>query len=582
MLANTVVDRDAVLAVFDEYDAVCDKLAGLNFDALSLPELLELASRRETQARRAPTVDHRLLAEAQTRVTAREIGAKSWADALAIRLRISPTEAKRRVTEAALLGPRTAVSGEPLPPVLPATATAQAAGQINTEHVAVIKKFFDKCPVPLDASTHTEIDTDLARIGAGNSPDILRRCAERIAYLLNQDGPEPQESVQERRRGIVISPQRLDGTSKIFGYLDAETAATLAPMLAKLSAPGMCNRADEHPCVDGTPSAEAIAADTRTAAQRTHDAFLAMGRALLASGKLGQHNGLPVSVVISTTVRELESLSGVATTGSGIRLSIPQVIHMAARARQYLAVFANHKEVPLYLGRAKRLASVGQRLALHARDGGCTKPGCSHPPDRCQGHHAERDYAQGGQTDITDLTLACPKDNRLVSEQGWSTRVRDDGRVEWIPPPLLDTGQDRLNHYWHPEDLFHPDQPTLSNDCGEDIGVDDGGHDADETPAELPSEPIEPGPQAEVSRPSHADETSDTGTDSNRHETPDDHAQPDDQATQIAGNQDTDDDALETDERPENPDPSSEEAEDTGSRSDTTQGPGNRDGPHDP
>ncbi|WP_264028891.1 class I SAM-dependent methyltransferase, partial [Mycolicibacterium brisbanense] len=30
-------------------------------------------------------------------------------------------------------------------------------------------------------------------------------------------------------------------------------------------------------------------------------------------------------------------------------------------ARHYLAVFADHKEVPLYLGRSKRLASVGQR-----------------------------------------------------------------------------------------------------------------------------------------------------------------------------------------------------------------------------
>uniref|UniRef100_UPI0021F25758 HNH endonuclease signature motif containing protein n=1 Tax=Mycolicibacterium brisbanense TaxID=146020 RepID=UPI0021F25758 len=340
-------------------------------------------------------------------------------------------------------------------PVLPATAAAQAAGQINTDHVAVIKKFFDTCPVPLDATTHEEIDSDLARIAAANSPDILRRCAERITFLLNQDGPEPPEDIQARRRGITICPQGLDGTSKIHGYLDAETTAVLTAITAKLGAPGMCNRDDDHPCLAGSPSAEAIAADTRTHAQRTHDAFLAMGRSLLASGKLGQHNGLPVSVVISTTVRELESLSGIATTASGTRLSIPQVIAMAAPARHYLAVFADHKEVPLYLGRSKRLASVGQRLALHARDGGCTKPGCPHPPDRCQGHHADRDYAQGGHTDITDLTLACPKDNRLVSEHGWTTRVRDDGRVEWIPPPLLDTGQDRLNHYWHPEDLFH-------------------------------------------------------------------------------------------------------------------------------
>ncbi|WP_156750676.1 DUF222 domain-containing protein, partial [Mycobacterium sp. 852013-50091_SCH5140682] len=174
MLANTVMDREAVLAVFDEYEAACDKLATLNFDALSLPELLELQSRREIQVRRAPAVDHRLLAEVQSRATAREIGAKNWADALAIRLRISPTEAKRRVTEAALLGPRAAVSGEPLEPVLPATAAAQANGQINTDHVAIIKKFFATCPVSLDGATRTQIDADLAGIATGNSPDILR------------------------------------------------------------------------------------------------------------------------------------------------------------------------------------------------------------------------------------------------------------------------------------------------------------------------------------------------------------------------------------------------------------------------
>ncbi len=258
--------------------------------------------------------------------------------------------------------------------------------------------------------------------------------------------------------------------SKVHGYLDAETAATFAAILAKLAAPGMCNRADDTPCVEGTPSTEAIATDTRSAAQRTHDAFLAIGRALLASGTLGQHNGLPVSVVISTTVRELESLAGVATTSSGTRLSIPQVIGMAAHARHYLAVFANHTEVPLYLGRSKRIASVGQRIVLHARDRGCTKPGCANPPDRCQGHHGELDFAKGGQTDITDLALACPADNRLVNDHGWTTRIRADGRIEWIPPLLLDTGQDRLNHYWRPEDLSHPNEKPLSDGRGEDTG----------------------------------------------------------------------------------------------------------------
>ena len=42
-----------------------------------------------------------------------------------------------------------------------------------------------------------------------------------------------------------------------------------------------------------------------------------MGRALLASGQLGSHNGLPVTMAISTTLQELESGTGQAVTGGG-------------------------------------------------------------------------------------------------------------------------------------------------------------------------------------------------------------------------------------------------------------------------
>ncbi|QRY50167.1 HNH endonuclease signature motif containing protein [Mycolicibacterium septicum] len=456
MHSNTVSGREAVLAVYDEYDAVCAKMAALNYQTLSLPELLDLQSRREHQVRCAPAADHGLLAEMQSRTTAAEIGAKNWADVLAIRLRISNKEAKRRIAEAANLGPRTTVTGQSMAPVLPATAAAQAAGDINTDHVAIIRKFFDKPPVPLDAATHAQIDADLARIAAGNSPEILKQCADRIGFLLNQDGDAPSDEQPERHGEIIIGPQNADGTSEIRGRLTPEARATLEPILSRYGAPGMCNPADEHPCTTGTPSTEAIAADARSAAQRNHDALVAIGRNALSSGELGQHNGLPVTIVVSTTLRELETRTGTGLTASGTRLPIADVIRMAAHAHHYLAVYENHRQVPLYLGRSKRIASPAQRLVLHNRDRGCTRPGCTCPTDRCQTHHAKADFSQGGLTDVTDLTLSCPKSNRLVHNKGWRTRVRDDGRVEWIPPPLLDTGQDRINHYRHPEDLFHP------------------------------------------------------------------------------------------------------------------------------
>jgi hypothetical protein len=77
--------------------------------------------------------------------------------------------------------------------------------------------------------------------------------------------------------------------------------------------------------------------------------------------------------------------------------------------------------------------------------------------------HAVKDWAHGGQTNIDELTLACPTDNRLVDEKGWQTRKRKDGTTEWIPPPHLDNGQPRTNTYFHPEKLL-PDEDDDESD----------------------------------------------------------------------------------------------------------------------
>lgn len=77
---------------------------------------------------------------------------------------------------------------------------------------------------------------------------------------------------------------------------------------------------------------------------------------------------------------------------------------------------------PLYLGRAKRLASTAQRIMLYAKERGCTFPGCTAPAYHSQVHHAVADWVDGGQTNITDETLACGTDNRRVKRGGWRTR----------------------------------------------------------------------------------------------------------------------------------------------------------------
>lgn len=89
---------------------------------------------------------------------------------------------------------------------------------------------------------------------------------------------------------------------------------------------------------------------------------------MLASGKLGQHNGLPATIIVSTTLAELESGRGHAVTGGSALLPMRDVIRLARHAYHYLAVFDNHSQIPLYLGRTRRIASAGQRIVLHAAE----------------------------------------------------------------------------------------------------------------------------------------------------------------------------------------------------------------------
>ncbi|MCV7306721.1 DUF222 domain-containing protein, partial [Mycobacteroides immunogenum] len=231
-----------------------------------------------------------------------------------------------------------------------------------------------------------------------------------------------------------IGPQGFDGMSAISGLLDPETRAYLDAVFAKLAAPGMCNPADQSPLIDGEPAPEAAERDTRTVTQRHHDALRAALRSTLASGMLGSHHGLPVTVVITTTLKELEDGAGIATTGAGTRLPMRDLIRMATHAHHYLSIF-NDNGRPLYLGRSKRIASPDQRLVLHAQDRGCTHPGCTVPGYLCEVHHIT-EWAHDGPTDIDNLTFACAPHHRLLGH-GWNTRKRPDGTTEWIPPPQL-------------------------------------------------------------------------------------------------------------------------------------------------
>ena len=123
---------------------------------------------------------------------------------------------------------------------------------------------------------------------------------------------------------------------------------------------------------------------------------------------------------------EPESGRGHAVTAGGSLLPMSEVIRQAAAAHHYLAVFDNHAECPLYLGRSGRLASAAQRIVLYAKDRGCTRPGRTEPAYHSEAITTTAGPPRDSPTDIDRLSLACGPDNRLIEETGWTTRKRKD------------------------------------------------------------------------------------------------------------------------------------------------------------
>jgi hypothetical protein len=233
-----------------------------------------------------------------------------------------------------------------------------------------------------------------------------------------------------------------------------EFRAYLGPIFAKFAGKGMCNPDNDTPCTTGTPSQDHIDTDTRTTGQRQHDALMTLARGALTSGKLGDHNGLPVTVVIGVDAAELDTGTGTGHTADGTKIPTRDVLRLASHAYLCLTVFDDVTGKVLDFGRTKRCATVDQRLVLTYLQRGCTFPGCRVPALGCQVHHAVRDFAKNGQTNINELALACGVHNRLVTEGGWTTTIAADGTVHWHPPAALDTAGPRTNLHHHPEKML--------------------------------------------------------------------------------------------------------------------------------
>ncbi|MDT4961090.1 MAG: hypothetical protein QOF87_737, partial [Pseudonocardiales bacterium] len=186
--------------MFAEWDSVeaAAAVAGLHagraaLNALAVPtltdaDLLTLLREQEAAARAAVASQHAVIAELDSRGTAREHGCASTAVLLSQVLRLNPGQARDRVTAAANLGPRRGLTGEVLPPLFAEVAAAQAAGVLCVAQARVITDTIDTLPDPVRAEHGQWLQQSLVEQAHSVSPVQLAQLARAMAYALDQDG----------------------------------------------------------------------------------------------------------------------------------------------------------------------------------------------------------------------------------------------------------------------------------------------------------------------------------------------------------------------------------------------------------
>ena len=123
---SSIVDAIAAL------DAAVQAVGGLDWEAVAVRERLEALDRLETVRRRAGAAALDLLGSIERSKDPALGGAT--AKVVADVLRITPTEARRRIRDSGQLHHRTSLTGQTLPPLLPATAKAWDAGPKPHRH----------------------------------------------------------------------------------------------------------------------------------------------------------------------------------------------------------------------------------------------------------------------------------------------------------------------------------------------------------------------------------------------------------------------------------------------------------------
>ena len=352
-----------------------------------------------------------VLAVADRSDAAREAGAVDTAAWLGQSTGVGRREALARTRTAAGLDDL-AVVGEAL-----------ADGRITHGHAQTLTQF--SAPVGVDLSVDPAVDfpdpardaarrvaaavrdqqEDLIAAAETMSADAYRRFLRRWADRAAGDDGATRDVTQRRRRSVTTFESE-DGMRGVRGLLPADQFAFFENELRRLAE--IHWRAD-HPDADNVPAKEL------SCPQRNADALVDMAR---RSRQLGDNRDEPLTSHVDVMVLiDHKTLTEGLHDESRCELDDTTPLSPTAARRllcdaDILTAIGNRKSWKLDLGYSRRAANRKIRKALIARDRTCTAPGCRRPHWMCEIHHIIP-WADGGRTDLNNLTLLCNRHHHI-------------------------------------------------------------------------------------------------------------------------------------------------------------------------
>jgi len=451
---------DEAGAPLEQATVLLAAFAGASFELLSDGDLCAAVGRLEAAGRLLDAARVRVAAEVEDRSRielgtaglAYRYGHRKGAHLVEQLARVSQAEAVRRVRLGTAIRDRVSLLGEPLPPAYPALAAAVVAGTVGVDAAGAITRNLDLATRRHANSADLAVAEE-ALVDAATTDTAECVAVQAIAWreALDPDGAEPREEAIRERRGVWVSRER-NGITTVRAQCDASLASLFKAAFSEGTNPDSQPRfLSDEDREAGTsrevgPDGEIRErfVDPRSREHVQHDILVGLLTAGLRSTGLapGEMRSLArVNIVI--TKEDFDTGHGVGWVDD-LDEPIPAatVQQYACDAELRQVILGPNGEI-LELGKAQRLFTAAQRIALAIRDGGCVWTGCTAPPGWCHAHHVDAWKADDGPTDINNGALLCPAHHHMLHHTGFTMRMHN-GRPQLLAPPWLDPQQ-----HWH-------------------------------------------------------------------------------------------------------------------------------------